>query len=91
MSKIKKSGLDQYGKVQSLNAIGGERVKGHYYMHRPHSFYFQYLNTTSKNRALANWRCIYSMLAIVTLVLPHTHAFPPRHWCGDPATRPDTH
>ena len=27
MSKIKNGGLDQYGKVQSLNGIGGERVK----------------------------------------------------------------
>ena len=25
--KIKNTGLDQYGKMQSLNAIGGERVK----------------------------------------------------------------
>ena len=28
MSKIKNGGLDQYDKVQSLNGIGGERVKG---------------------------------------------------------------
>ena len=27
MSKTKNGGLDQYGKVQSLNGIGGERVK----------------------------------------------------------------
>ena len=27
MSKNKNGGLDQYGKVQSLNVIGGERVK----------------------------------------------------------------
>jgi len=27
MSKIKNGGLDQYGKVQSLNGIGGEMVK----------------------------------------------------------------
>ena len=27
MSKIKNDGLDQYGKVLSLNGIGGERVK----------------------------------------------------------------
>ena len=27
MSEIKNSGLDQYGKVCSLNGIGGERVK----------------------------------------------------------------
>ena len=27
MSKIKNGGLDQYGKVQNLNGIGGERVK----------------------------------------------------------------
>jgi len=26
MSEIKSGGLDQYGKVQSLNGIGGERV-----------------------------------------------------------------
>ena len=26
MSKIKNAGLDQYGKVQSLDGIGGERV-----------------------------------------------------------------
>ena len=26
MSKIKNGGLDQYGKVQSLNGIGDERV-----------------------------------------------------------------
>jgi len=28
MSKITNGGLDQYGKVKSLNGIGGERVKG---------------------------------------------------------------
>ena len=28
MSKIKNGGFDQYGKVYSLNGIGGERVKG---------------------------------------------------------------
>ena len=27
MSKIKNGGLDQYGKVYSLNGVGGERVK----------------------------------------------------------------
>ena len=27
MSKIKNGGLDQYGKLKSLNGIGGERVK----------------------------------------------------------------
>jgi len=27
MSKIKNGGLDHYGKVQSLNEIGSERVK----------------------------------------------------------------
>ena len=27
MSKIKNGGLDQYGKVYSLNGIGSERVK----------------------------------------------------------------
>ena len=27
MSKIKNGGLDQYGKVYSVNGIGGERVK----------------------------------------------------------------
>jgi len=27
MSKIKYGGLDQYGKVQTLNRIGSERVK----------------------------------------------------------------
>ena len=27
MSEIKNGGLDQYGKVWSLNVIGGERVK----------------------------------------------------------------
>ena len=27
MSKIKNGGLDQYGKVCSLDGIGGERVK----------------------------------------------------------------
>ena len=27
MSKIKNGGLDQYGKLKSLNEIGGERVK----------------------------------------------------------------
>ena len=27
MSKIKNGGLDQYGKVKSLNGMGGERVK----------------------------------------------------------------
>jgi len=27
MSKIKNGGLDQYGKVESCNGIGGERVK----------------------------------------------------------------
>ena len=30
MSKIKNGGLDQYGKVQSLNGIGGERVNGNF-------------------------------------------------------------
>jgi len=30
MSKIKTDGLDQYGKVQSLNGIGSERINLHF-------------------------------------------------------------
>ena len=34
MSKIKNGGLDQYGKVYSLNGIGGERVNKVYVVYQ---------------------------------------------------------